>query len=75
VKWPKKDQGVDMYALQETEDYALVSVPEAHKYIIVNQKTQHIEAEMEQLPSTLYQLEALQNALTKLRKEGKYDMS
>lgn len=72
MTWFKSDKVPEMYALEKTEDYACVSVPEVHKYIIVNQKTQHVEAEIEQLPTALYQMESLQGALTKLKEEGKY---
>ena len=70
-----KDEGIDLYEVSKTEDYALISVPEAHKYIIVNQVTGHVEHEGEQLPTCIYQLDSLQSALSKLREEGKYGES
>ncbi len=67
-----KSDRIEMYEISTTEDYACVSVPEAHKYILVNQKTQHVEDEIDQLPSALYQMDALQGALDMLKSEGKY---
>jgi hypothetical protein len=70
--WFSLKRAPEMVKMEETEDYVCVSIPEAHMYYIVNKVTTHGEYEGEQLPTTLYQMQSLQGALSKLKEEGKY---
>ncbi len=64
--WGSKPKAV---VVADTDDYVLVSMCEKNMYFIINQQTLHVEHEEPKLPTALYQIDSMQNALDKYRKE------
>jgi hypothetical protein len=67
MTWLKKR--VEPVMIADTDDYVLVSLAKENMYYIINKITKHIETEEPKLPTALYQIDAMQNALTKYRDE------
>lgn len=57
--------------LRETEDYVLVSIEDEDCYYIFNKITHNLEDQEMKLPTSLFQIDALQSALDKYREGNK----
>jgi hypothetical protein len=66
-----KDQPASTTTLRETEDYILVMIDDSDGYYIFNRVTQNLEDQEQKLPTALFQIDALQSALTKYRESTK----